>query len=96
MGLLFAEGAAKLSKKSDPTTLAREILPVLEGLESFDEATVRSALEAHAETNGAKVFAYFPMLRYAVSGQSGGPDLMPMVAVLGKETVLRRLRDFIA
>jgi hypothetical protein len=42
-----------------------------------------------------KVFAYFPALRYAVSGQGGGPDLLPMLAVLGKERVLGLLRAFV-
>jgi hypothetical protein len=30
-----------------------------------------------------------------VSGQEGGPDLLPMLTVLGKERVLKRLRAFI-
>ena len=85
----------KLSKKSDPKALITEVLPVLEALEHFDAIALQKALDAHAETKGVKVFAYFPSLRYAVSGQGGGPDLLPMLAVLGKERVLGRLRTFI-
>ena len=86
---------AKLSKKSDPVALIVEVLPVLEGLERFEAVALQNALEAHAEAKGVKVFAYFPALRFAVSGQGGGPDLLPMLTVLGKERVLGRLRDFI-
>ncbi len=86
---------AKLSKKSDPVALMAEILPVLEGLESFEAAALQNVLETHAEAKDVKVFAYFPALRYAVSGQGGGPDLLPMLAVLGKERVLGRLKGFV-
>ena len=79
---------------------AREALanfgePVLEALEGFDAVALQEALDACAEANEVSVFAYFPSLRYAVSGQGGGPDLLPMLAVLGKERVLGRLRTFL-
>jgi glutamyl-tRNA synthetase len=86
---------AKLLKKSDPKALIAEILPVLEALKRFDAAELQESLDAHAEAKGVKVFAYFPALRYAVSGQGGGPDLLPMLAVLGKERVLGLLRAFV-
>ena len=86
---------AKLSKKSNPRVLVAEILLVLEELEEFEASALRNALDAHAEAKGVKVFAYLPALRYAVSGQGGGPDLLPMLVVLGKERVLERLNAFI-
>jgi glutamyl-tRNA synthetase len=86
--------ASKIAKKADPKTLIAEILPVLEGIEAFDADSLKSALEAHAEQKGQKVFAYFPALRFAVSGQGGGPDLLPMLEVMGRERVLGRLREF--
>jgi glutamyl-tRNA synthetase len=86
--------ASKIAKKADPKTLIAEILPVLEGIEAFDADSLKSALEAHAEEKGQKVFAYFPALRFAVSGQGGGPDLLPMLEVMGRERVLGRLREF--
>ena len=88
--------AAKIAKKADPKALLTEVLPALEGVESFDADSFKAALEAHAESKGAKVFAYFPALRFALSGQGGGPDLLPMLEVMGKERVLGRLRAFIA
>ncbi|PXA03301.1 glutamate--tRNA ligase [Coraliomargarita sinensis] len=86
--------AAKIAKKTDPKVLIAEILPVLENAQSFDADSLKSALETHAEQQGVKVFAYFPALRFAVSGQGGGPDLLPMLEVMGRDRVLGRLRAF--
>lgn len=88
--------ANKIAKKSDPKALIAEILPVLEGLESFDADSMKTALEAHAESQEQKVFAYFPALRFALSGQGGGPDLLPMLEVMGRERVLGRMRKYVS
>ncbi|MFP4166762.1 MAG: glutamate--tRNA ligase [Opitutales bacterium] len=84
----------KIAKKSDPKALVQELLPVLENVESFDADSLKAALEAHAEAQDQKVFAYFPALRFAVSGQGGGPDLLPMLETLGRERVLKRMRRY--
>ena len=83
----------KIAKKGDPKELLAEIVPVLEAVD-FAADALQTALEAHAESRAVKVFAYFPALRYALSGKGGGPDLIPMLVVLGKERVLARLRTF--
>ena len=87
---------AKIAKKADPKELLAEIVPVIEGIETFTADALQAGLEAHAESKDAKVFAYFPALRYALSGQGGGPDLLPMLVVLGQARVLARLKAFIA
>ena len=86
---------AKIAKKTDPIKLLGEVLPILESIKSFDTDTLKSALETHAESKDQKVFAYFPALRYATSGQGGGPDLLPMLAVMGRERVVARIKRFI-
>ena len=88
------DAGAKLAKKADPQALVSGILPVLEELEAFRSEAIRMALEAYAASQGQKVFAYFPALRFAVSGQGGGPDLLPMLEVMGRDRVLRRLKRF--
>ena len=86
--------AAKIARKADPKALVAEILPTLEGVEAFDADSLRSALEAQAGARGQKGFIYFPALRFAVSGRGGGPDLLPMLEVMGRERTLARLRAF--
>ena len=85
----------KIAKKSDPKELLDDVLPILESIKSFDADSLKSALETHAESKDQKAFAYFPALRYATSGQGGGPDLLPMLAVMGRERVLARIKQFI-
>lgn len=86
---------AKIAKKEDPKALLAEILPVLQAVEPFDADSIGAALEAHAAAQELKVFAYFPAIRYALSGQGGGPDLLPMLQVMGRERVLARIQRFI-
>jgi glutamyl-tRNA synthetase len=86
---------AKIGKKTDPKELLGEVLPILESIKSFEADSLKSALETHAESKDQKVFAYFPALRYATSGQGGGPDLLPMLAVMGRERVVARIKRFI-
>ena len=87
---------AKIAKKADPKELLSELLPTLEGLEKFDVDHLQSALEAYAAEKGQKVFAYFPALRYSVSGFTGGPDLLPILEVMGPERVLGRIHRFVS
>ena len=89
------KAGSKIAKKSDPKELLGEVLPILESIKSFDADSLKSALETHAESKDQKVFAYFPALRYATSGQAGGPDLLPMLAVMGRERVVARIKRFI-
>ena len=86
---------AKIGKKTDPKELLGEVLPILESIKRLDADTLKSAFETHAELKDQKVFAYFPALRYATSGQGGGPDLLPMLAVMGRERVVARIKRFI-
>ncbi|NBB81181.1 MAG: glutamate--tRNA ligase, partial [Verrucomicrobia bacterium] len=85
----------KIAKKADPKALLGEVLPILENVEPFTADNLKAALEAHAEAQEQKVFAYFPALRYATSGQGGGPDLLPMLEVMGRERVLSRIQKFV-
>jgi len=86
---------AKIAKKADPKELLGEVLPILESINSFDADSLKSALETQAESTDQKVFAYFPALRFATSGRGGGPDLLPMLAVMGRERVVARVKRYI-
>ena len=92
---LDAKLLQKLTKKGDPKAQMSEVLPLLAGLVSFDAISMQSTLEDYANEQGKKVFAYFPAIRFATSGQAGGPDLLPMLEVMGRERVTQRLQAFI-
>lgn len=84
----------KLAKPEVFKTL-ETISALLTGLENFDAEAVNLALHNFVEQNGLKFGDVMPPLRIAVSGQQSGPDLAPVLAILGKEKVLIRIRKTI-
>ncbi len=85
----------KLRKKSDPRERVKELLPLLEMLGVFNEAGLDELIDKTAESLGHKKFDYFPVVRLAVSGQGGGPDLLGLLATLGRKRVIERMQKFI-
>jgi len=86
---------ARLFKKGDPVARAREFLAEMDSMNGFSTESIDAYCETLAERNGFKKFEYFPVTRFAVSGTGGGPDLLPMLSVLGKDRVKARLEHFI-
>ncbi|MFN3596767.1 MAG: glutamate--tRNA ligase [Rubricoccaceae bacterium] len=78
--------------KPDSAPLLREYAARLEALEAFSEETAEAALRALAEECRVGAGRIIHPTRLAVSGVSGGPSLFAMLAALGRETVVRRLR----
>lgn len=91
----FDEAARqKVFKKGDPLARLAELESFMGNIEDFSHDSIYAAIAAEAEKRGLKTTEYFPILRYAVSGMAGGPDLMPALEVLGKERVMKRIRAF--
>ena len=89
----------KILRKGDPAALANEVIAALEAVpaDGWDGAALDAAFNALAAAHGEeKPFRWWPLTRFAVSGVSSGPDFIPMLEVLGRETVLRRLRALAA
>ncbi|MBK1880455.1 glutamate--tRNA ligase [Pelagicoccus mobilis] len=86
----------KLLKRADAAERIQEAIPALEGLETFDAASIETAIQALADEKELKIFAWFPLLRFAVSGVGGGPDLLPMLETLGRDRVVSRLKKLAA
>lgn len=84
--------AVKKRWKANSSDLAREFATTLESLDNFDAAGIEAALQAFAEEREMKAGPMFIVSRLSVSGMSGGPDLFPMMATVGQEAVVRRLR----
>ncbi len=83
---------ANLTKKGgDPQARVAEILPALEACE-WNEAAMDAAFATVGAAHGRKPTDYFAPVRFAVSGQGGGAHLQAVLRVLGKETVLKRLK----
>ena len=81
----------KVFKKGDPLARLAELNEILPALEDFSHDAIYAAIADAAAKRGLKTTEYFPILRYAVSGMAGGPDLMPALETLGKGRVLKRI-----
>jgi len=80
----------KLLKEGVFQTLEK-IMHLFQTLESFDTETLDQALHEFVEKSGLGFGAVMPPLRIAVSGSQSGPDLAPVLSILGKERVLARI-----
>jgi nondiscriminating glutamyl-tRNA synthetase len=84
-GILRGEG-----EESD--RILRGILTALEGLSSWEADAIGAAIRARGKELGARGPALFHPLRMAVTGVPSGPDLSLILAAVGREEALSRLR----
>lgn len=84
--------AVKKRWKADSAALLDAYADRLEDAETFDVATLEAALRATVEAAEVGMGKLMLPVRLAVSGATSGPGVYEMMVVLGKETVLRRMR----
>jgi len=71
-----------------------ELEKALSSVTDWSAAPIEEAFgKLAADAGMEKPFAWFPPARWAVSGLGGGPDLMPMLEVMGRDRVLVRIRQ---
>ncbi len=91
----YEEKGVKKRWKGDSADLLRayaDRLEALEEAEPFDAETTEQVLRALADARNCGAGRIIHPTRLAVSGRSYGPSLFDMMAVLGRERCLRRLR----
>ncbi len=96
---LFAERPLAMDEKAEDI-LARggrlhikALLPRLEAIEDWSNATTEAAVRDYAAEQGAKLGAIAQPLRAAATGRATSPGIFDVLAVLGREESLGRLRD---
>lgn len=85
-----------LLKKSSTEEVKAQIAATIEALETFTDWThenLEQAIRTLQEKNEWKRNQYFMMLRLAVTGKQATPPLFETMAVIGKEAILRRLKN---
>jgi glutamyl-tRNA synthetase len=85
-------GAAKILTAEARAVMARA-LPALEATD-WSAPALEAAARAFAETNGLKLGDVAQPLRAALTGKSASPPLFEMLALLGREESLIRLRAY--
>jgi glutamyl-tRNA synthetase len=78
--------------REDSLNAARRALQVMETLPNLDHATAEPPLRLLAEELGLQAGQLFGILRAAVTGQKVSPPLFESMAIIGRETVLARVR----
>jgi glutamyl-tRNA synthetase len=85
----------KLLRDGVKETLA-ELRGLLLEVTSFEATTLDRLLHDYVESSGKGFGAVMPPLRICISGEQGGPDLCPVLEVLGRDEVIRRLDRAVA
>ncbi|MBX9740009.1 MAG: glutamate--tRNA ligase [Beijerinckiaceae bacterium] len=85
------------AKAQDILAKGREHLPALverlEALETWSAAAAEEAVRLYAEASGAKLGQVAQPLRAALTGRGTSPGIFDVLAVLGRDESLARLRD---
>ncbi len=71
----------------------RAVAPMLEALPEWNAATTEASVRRFAEAEGLKLGQVAQPLRAALTGRATSPPLFDVMAVLGRDESLRRLRD---
>ncbi len=86
-----AEAAAKFLTEAQRPVL-ESVTARLEALETFDEEAISQAFGMVMEETGLKLGKVAPPVRVALTGSTVSPSVYEVIAVLGREQTLQRLR----
>jgi len=86
-----AEAKSFLLEKKRTKGVFSKLIEALQRLESFDAQTVESASRQVIAEEGIRAGELIHPVRVALTGKRIGPGLFELMAVLGKEKVLKRL-----
>jgi glutamyl-tRNA synthetase len=84
---------AKVLLNGDAKSTLAALLPELEAVDDWSAAAVEAVVRAFAERKGLKLGAVAQPLRAALTGKTTSPPIFDVLAVLGREESLGRLRD---
>ena len=88
----YAEAAMKKRWKEDTTALVRDSIAPLEAIQDFTGEAIHDTMQQFCEAHGIGFGPIMIPLRIAIVGDTKGPDLQTLMALLGKEESLRRIR----
>ncbi len=88
------DGMKKQVRRETPALLEK-LIERLETVEDWRSETLEATLRAEAEEGGVPAGKLIHPTRLALTGTTVGAPLFDVVALLGKETALRRMRRFL-
>ena len=93
--LELSQKAIKLLPDDGRARLGR-LLPLLEGLDDWNEAALEAQVRAFSEAEDCKLGQIAQPLRAALSGSHASPGIFEVMAVLGRDESLGRIADQIS
>ncbi len=90
---LALDEAAKAVLTTDARAVLAALIPRLEAVTDWNAGSTEAVLRAYAEQAGLKLGAVAQPLRAALTGKTTSPPIFDVLAVLGKDESLARLRD---
>lgn len=96
---IFAERPLKLDEKAaslldnDGKAILANTLPVLENCIEWSDDALHAAINAHSEASGVKLGKIAQPLRAALTGRAVSPGVFDVLAVLGRDESIARVRD---
>ncbi|KQP99664.1 glutamate--tRNA ligase [Methylobacterium sp. Leaf121] len=90
---LALDAKAEALLAGDAPERLRALLPALEALPEWNAATTEAAVRQFADSQGVKLGQVAQPLRAALTGRATSPPVFDVLAVLGRDAVLARLRD---
>lgn len=88
----YDDKAVRKKWKNDVSSLITELGEALSQVDDFSANSIQSAFETFASSKEKSPGSIMQPMRLAVSGRAGGPPIFEMLELLGKETVVRRLK----
>jgi glutamyl-tRNA synthetase len=90
--ILYESKAAAKFFTAESTTLLAQLLRALEDVPSFDEASIERVFQRLLTESGLKLGDIAQPARVALTGGTVSPGIHEVMAILGRERVLTRLR----
>jgi glutamyl-tRNA synthetase len=90
---LALDDKAKALLTPDALALLRDLIGVLETVGTWTAEATEQAVRSYAERIGAKLGAVAQPLRAALTGRATSPGIFNVLAVLGRQESLARLKD---
>jgi len=84
---------AKAVLTNEAKTLIGALLPELEAVTDWSAGNAEAVVRPYAERAGLKLGAVAQPLRAALTGRTTSPPIFDVLAVLGRDESLARLRD---
>ncbi|MGC6501566.1 MAG: glutamate--tRNA ligase family protein, partial [Flavobacteriaceae bacterium] len=88
----YSEKGKKRLKKIDIGVVARDLIEIVD---TDEPNNYKELMADKSNERELGMGAYMQVLRFAIVGDLTGPDLIPLVAVLGKNVTVRRLQRLI-